>query len=100
MPVDEDFDDDLTMGRFEPFPPQMPYRPNYIVYLESTGGNRIATMKVLRELGHHVVLEDSKYIVYHLPYKIGDNVIAEIAHRAKDEFEKVGAQVKLVPIGE
>ena len=69
-------------------------KTEFEVYLKSVGGNKIAVIKVVREitgLGH----KEAKDLVDGAPSKVKEAVSKEAAEEMEKKFKDVGAEVEL-----
>ena len=70
-------------------------KTEFNVVLSEVGGNKIAVIKVVRELVPALGLKDAKDLVEAAPKPILENVGKEAAEEAKKKLEESGAKVTL-----
>ena len=69
-------------------------KTEFDVYLKSVGGNKIAVIKVVREITG-LGLKEAKDLVDGAPSKVKEAVSKEAAEEMEKKFKDVGAEVEL-----
>lgn len=70
-------------------------KSNYTVVLAAPGGNKIATIKAVRECAPDLGLKEAKDLVDGAPKTVKENVPTEEAKGMKEKLEAAGATVEL-----
>ena len=70
-------------------------KSEFDVILASTGSNKIAVIKAIREIKPDLGLKDAKDLADAAPKEIIEGVKKEVADEAKEKLETAGAQVEL-----
>ena len=70
-------------------------KASYTVHLAASGDQKIAVIKILREINPALGLKEAKDLVDGAPKDVAQNVAAEDAQKAKEKLEAAGAKVEL-----
>lgn len=75
--------------------PAVPEKSQFDVVLAAAGANKIAVIKVVRELKQDLGLKEAKDLVEKTPHKLLEGAKKDEAQEAKKKLEEAGAQVEL-----
>ncbi len=70
-------------------------KTEFDVVITSSGDNKIASIKAVREVSPGLGLADAKKLVESAPAKVLEGVTKEVAEAAKKKLEEAGAKVEL-----